>query len=131
MEVFANVVSSCTVTGFPMNFGPINPLAEVLPTAVSKITAVCSEGTAYTIGLGNGVTGASFDKRVMTNLLDASIKLKYQLHKDSIHTAPWGNTDTTPHTGNGLPQDIPVYGQLAGPFIPGTYTDNVIITVTY
>ena len=60
----------------------------------------------------------------------------YSLYQDSARTQNWGSSigvDTVAGTGTGLTQSVSVYGRVAAQTTPaaGTYTDTIVVTVTY
>jgi spore coat protein U-like protein len=62
--------------------------------------------------------------------------INYALYRDSARTANWGNTvgtDTVSGTGTGANQSLTVYGRVPAQTTPvaGTYTDTIVVTVTY
>jgi spore coat protein U-like protein len=66
----------------------------------------------------------------------AKALLHYQLFSNSGYTTNWGNTvgtDTLAGTGNGTTQPLTVYGQIPAQQLatPGSYTDTIIVSVTY
>ena len=95
-----------------------------------NIAVLCTNGTSYTIGLDAGaVTGRKLSGSLGGNL-------NYALYRDSGRTNNWGSTigtDTQAGTGNGLLQNLTVYGRIASAQTPlaGVYTDTVTVTLTY
>jgi spore coat protein U-like protein len=103
-------------------------------SAQSAVTVTCTNSTTYTVGLGTGLaTGATVTTRQMQN---GAALLSYGLFSNATWTTNWGNTLATnwvSGTGNGAGLAINVYGQIpAGQYVtPGSYTDNISVTVTY
>jgi spore coat protein U-like protein len=67
---------------------------------------------------------------------NATRYITYELYRNSARTQRWGNTlntDTVTGTGNGNIQNLSVYGRVPAQTTPnaGTYTDVVVVTVTY
>ncbi|WP_050478839.1 Csu type fimbrial protein [Herbaspirillum rhizosphaerae] len=128
----ATVLASCTVVGSTIAFGNYTS-SQVDQTG--NIAVVCTNGTSYTIGLDAGAgTGATTSVRKLTGSLGGT--LNYALYRDSGHTNNWGSTigtDTQAGTGNGLVQNLTVYGRIASAQTPlaGVYTDTVTVTLTY
>lgn len=130
--VQANVVPNCNVTAQNINFGDHG----VLDTAVDATGAVsvnCTSGTTYDVGLSNGLNGDGPTQRRMM-LGDQSVT--YGLYRDAARSQPWGNTigsDTASGTGAGAVQNLTVYGRVPSQSTPapGTYSDTVVVTVTY
>ncbi len=132
IAVSATVLSFCTVSAASLPFGNYSSVVVNLTTTV---TATCTTGTAYNVGLDAGQgTGATVAARKMT--LSAGNTLTYGLYSDTGHSTVWGNTimtNTVTGTGTGIAQPLTVYGQIpAGQFAaPGSYTDTVAVTLTY
>lgn len=59
----------------------------------------------------------------------------YGLYKDAARSQPWGSAGTQLVTGSGAgaAQNLPVYGRVLPQSTPpaGSYTDTVVVTVTY
>lgn len=115
----------------------VYPATGVLNTAVDSSTdldVTCTSGTAYQIGLDAGQgTGATTAARLMTQGAET---VSYQLFRESARTLNWGDTagtDTLGSVGTGTTQTFTVFGRVpAQPSpAPGTYNDEVTVTVTY
>jgi spore coat protein U-like protein len=132
LVVTATVLASCTVVGSTIAFGNYSS-AQIDQTG--NIAVLCTNGTAYTIGLDAGAgTGATTSNRKLTGSLGGT--LNYALFRDSGRTNNWGTTagtDTQAGTGTGLTQNLTVYGRIASGQTPlaGVYTDTVTVTLTY
>lgn len=132
LVISATVLASCIVTGSTIAFG--NYTSTQLDQT-GNIGVLCTNGTAYTIGLDPGAgSGATTSVRKMTGSLGGT--LNYALYRDSGRTNIWGSTsgtDTQAGTGNGLLQNLTVYGRIPSGQTPsaGAYTDTVIVTLTY
>lgn len=127
--------SSCTVATTELNFGNQTAL-DSNKTAVNSISVTCTGGTLYDIGLSNGSSGGTGPAtRLMSNLATAQT-ITYGVYRDPGYAQPWGNiagVNTIAATGTGAPQTFSGYGlipiQTTPP--PLTYTDTVVVTVTY
>jgi spore coat protein U-like protein len=130
--VTVTIAKDCSVSATNLAFGTYT---RTLVQSTSTISVTCTNMTPYNVGLNAGLaTGATVTNRSMTG--PASALLKYQLFSDPGYTTNWGNTvgtDTVAGTGNGGAQTLTVYGQIpAAQFTAqGTYTDTIIVTVTY
>ena len=129
----ASISDNCTVSATPLSFGTAGLLVADL-NAQSAVSVTCTANTAYTIGLNAGTgTGATVGARKLTSGAD---QITYTIYRDSNRTLVWGNTagsDTEAGTGSGSAQVYPIYGQVptqATP-APGTYSDVIVVTVTY
>ncbi|RWE80846.1 spore coat U domain-containing protein [Mesorhizobium sp.] len=131
-SVQANVAANCSVTAQNINFGSHGVL-DAAADATGGIAVSCTPGTAYNVGLNNGLSGTSPTARRMTLGGQA---VTYGLYKDAARSEPWGGTigtDTAAGVGAGATQDLPVYGRVPAQSTPppGTYTDTVVVTVIY
>jgi spore coat protein U-like protein len=132
--VSATVVSNCNVSAANLNFGTVGTLTSNVD-ASSTMNVTCTNGAPYDVGLsaGNG-TGATVTNRKMTSGGGATVN--YALYQNSGRTTNWGNTvgtDTVSGTGTGSAQALTVYGRIPSQVTPApaTYTDTIVVTVTY
>lgn len=128
----AAVLASCTVVGSTIAFGAYTS-TQVDQTG--SIAVGCTNGISYSVGLDAGAgSGATTAVRKLTGSLGGS--LDYTLYRDSGRTSNWGSTngtDTQSGNGNGIVQNLTVYGRIPSGQTPqtGVYTDTVTITLTY
>lgn len=131
-NVTADVLTSCFINDNNLNFGAYS---GVQLDGTTTLTATCSNGTPYTIGLTQGIgLGASVSSRKLTG--PGTDILNYTLSQDAAHTVPWGNTigtDTQAGTGNGAAQSFTVFGRIPGnQFVAGgAYSDTITVTLTF
>jgi len=134
MAVTATVVASCNVDASDLLFGNYDPVAASPLDVGTSIDVTCTNGTAYTVALDEGLgAGATIASRRMTAGADT---LVYSLYRNAGRTNVWGETagvDTVAGTGTGAAQDIDVYGRVtANQTAPaGAFSDTVTVTVTY
>jgi spore coat protein U-like protein len=127
--------STCAVTTTNLDFGAQTSLASAM-LATNSIYITCTPGTAYTIGMSNGTSGATSPAlRKMTNATTTDF-VGYGIYLDAARTQVWGNgvTGAMPSTtGNGLAQSFTGYGLVPAQATPTPldYTDTVIVTITY
>lgn len=127
-----------------VDFGNINDISTTKHdyTAQGAVNSTCNFGTPYSIYLGDGNNRISGGFRRMTNGNNEFIP--YQLYKDSNYSTVWdatggvtnvGGAGGVSGTGTGSAQSTPVYGKIPqGTSIastPGSYSDSVVVTVTY
>lgn len=133
-KVSAEVVPSCEIDVGGLDFGQIGSAVLAPVTGKATLQVRCTANTAFHIGLsmgtGGGVTGPT--ARKMRNGLRT---LTYGLYQDAGHSQPWGDTLATSRAGTGLGgnQAVDVFGLIPGGqsgFV-GTYSDQVVVTVTY
>ena len=134
LQVSATVISACSVSATTLNFGnSINPTAAVLPLDVNTtLTVLCTATTPYTVALNAGANaGGNVNAQAIKN---GASTLGYQLYSDTLRTTVWDDSSgQVPGTGSGANQSLTVYGRLPSltGAVPGTYTDTVVVTITY
>jgi len=136
LTVNATVINNCIASASTVNFGGSVGVLSSAVSATGTITAKCTSGDVYTIALNKGTTtGASLSDRQMAG--SGSAVVHYQLYTDSGHNTVWGDgssgTSTAGATGSGATQSYTVYGLVSAQITPApnTYTDTVLVTVTY
>ena len=133
---------SCTASTMPAAFGIYQPLAGTAATTTGTVTVTCQAAVSllvsYTMALSVG-GGTSFAARSMGGM---SPRLGYQLYRDSAFSQVWGDGTGGTFTvtdGYLLSILVPVtrsytaYGRIPAsePASVGTYTDAVMVTLTY
>lgn len=132
-NVQASVPSRCYVNASPLNFGNVGLLTSGV-SANTSLAVQCSRTAPYHVGLNAGQnSGGNINARQMVLGVNS---ISYQLFRDVAHTQVWGDTvgtDTVAGTGTGLTQNLSVYGLVPAQTTPptGTYTDVIVVTVTY
>lgn len=131
--VMANVVGACTVTATDLNFGTSGVLASNLDTT-NTISVNCSNLTPYNIGLDGGLSGAI--DPTLRSMANGPLQVTYGIYQDAGRTIPWGDTigtNTISATGTGITQNYTGYGRVPVQTTPGpgTYSDTIVVTVTY
>jgi len=127
--------STCTVTTTALDFGAQTDLSPVHDTA-NSIGVTCTAGTVYDVGLNGGLSGAADPAlRRMTNAA-TPLYITYGIYRDAGRSQPWGGTsgsNTMAGTGTGTAQTYTGYGRVPVQTTPNalTYTDTVVVTVTY
>jgi len=135
----ATITNICTVTGNPIAFGTYNTLTGAAVTQTATIGVTCTNGmTAPPVTLGQGANpGTSSTDTAPLRQLNASVghNLTYNLYSDSGNTVVWGNvTGVASPTPSGSAQNMTVYGKIDSAqttAIAGTYSDTVVVTVTF
>lgn len=128
----ASVAPACTVSATTQDFGAVSGLLRVAQDATSTVSLRCTYRAPWQVGLGVGQNAAGNARRMTGpgGLID------YELYRDLGRTQRWGttlNTDTVTGTGTGATQSLTVYGRVPAqtPRTAGTYTDTIVVTVTY
>ena len=125
--------TNCAVNASTLNFGSVGVLRSAVD-ATSSVTVTCTNALPYTIALDGGLSGASNpSQRVMSQ---ASQSITYGLYRDSARAQPWGDsvgTNAAAGSGSGLAQTLTVYGRVPAQTTPspGTYSDTVVVTISY
>lgn len=124
----------CTVAGTPMDFGTVGLLATT-KVAENSVNVRCTNGTTYSVGLGNGLNGTSPTNR---RLAKGAERITYGIYKDRDGVQPWGEAAmgasfVQAGTGTGSSQPYPAYGRAPAQTTPspGAYSDTIVATVTY
>ena len=129
----ATVSPQCVI----VSTSPVGFLAGLLTsatTAVGAVTVQCTAGASYTVALDNGLNFSG--TRRVANAAQ-TVFVPYQLYQDSGFSLPWGasqGVNTKAQTGTGLNQSLSVYGMIpaqATTPAPGSYSDTVVVTVTF
>ncbi|MGZ9719422.1 Csu type fimbrial protein [Rhizobium miluonense] len=132
-SVSASVAANCLVSIQNVNFGTQGVLHTNVD-ATGSVTATCTQGTTYTISLNGGNASAAPTARKMSKGTET---VTYGLYKDSNRSQPWGDANTpgstVAGTGTGTAQLLTVYGRVPPQTTPspGSYTDTVVVTLTY
>ncbi len=131
--VSVTVDPHCSVTATTLDFGATGILQSVVD-GNNTLFVTCSATTPYSISLSGGLSGAT--NPTQRRMSKGAETVTYGLYRDSMRTLPWGDTigsNTVAGVGTGLVQNYTVYGRVppqATPS-PGTYSDTVVVTVTY
>jgi spore coat protein U-like protein len=128
----ATVLSNCKVVATDIDFGSQGILAANVDAAGS-LSVTCTSGTTYNVGLDDGHQNAGPSARAMSLGVN---KIGYGLYRDNARSLVWGSTiasNTAGGTGNGSSQPFTVYARVPPQVTPlaGTYTDVIVVTVTY
>ncbi len=128
----ANVTANCGLTATNMAFGNVGLLTQPL-SAQNQITVLCTATTPYTLGLNNGLNGASPGARQMAN---GTNLVTYAIYMDSGHSQLWGSSGPSSvqsSAGTGGNQYFNGYGQVPAQSTPtpGPYSDTIVATLTY
>ena len=131
--VKAPVSTRCQInTASDLNFGSVDGLFTAPVNQTSQISLKCVGGTAWQLGLSNGVNASGTQRRMKDS--DGNF-VTYELYRNASRSARWGNTlntDTVSGSGTGNDQNITVFGQLpVQTATPGDYSDTITVTLTY
>ncbi len=132
--VSLTVLESCLVVATPLTFVDVPSLASN-NDAQSTVTATCTIGSDYQIGLDDGVNADVTQRR----LHDGSGNyVNYDMYTDSSRTTRWddiGGTTTQGDDGSDVDgiKAFTVYGRVpSGQSVStGIFTDTVTVTVSF
>lgn len=137
----AGLGCSCSVGTTAVAFGSYVTTSGTPKTANGNVAVTCSAlvifSAAYVISMAKG-NSATYTPRFM-NLL--GVHLNYNLYTTAAFTSIWGDatggtvtvSDSYTSIGLSTTRNYTVFGQIPSlqPVGPGTYTDSVLVTVTY
>jgi len=134
------ITSNCNISTTALNFGTTSLLTSNID-ATGTINAQCNNSLPYSIGLDNGSNASGSQRRMKQG---SSNFVNYDLYTDSGRASAWTTTTSTTsctggtgtcitNTGTGASQPITVYGRVPSQSStsPGTYSDTVLVTVTF
>jgi len=130
----ATVVNNCNITTSNMGFTASGVLKSAL-AASSSITARCTNGDMWRIGLSAGSSGNVAARQMQR--VGGGGAVNYQLYTDSGFTTAWGDgtggTTTVTGVGTGNQQVITVFGRVPAQTTPapGDYSDTITATITF
>ncbi|MDD5365667.1 MAG: spore coat U domain-containing protein [Gallionellaceae bacterium] len=133
LSVTATVAATCSVATTPVAFGTI--VSSTTNASTGTVTVTCTNGTGYTIALGDGLYYSS--GRRMRSSASTYEYLPYELYQEVGHSTLWGDgshgTVMGSLTGSGVAQPYTVYGLIPIDQYPkaDSYADTVQVTVTY
>jgi spore coat protein U-like protein len=114
-----------------VDFGTQGVLDTNVDTA-GELEVTCTSGSAYTVSLARQAGAMPLGSWEMTN---GSETVTYGLYTDAARTDLWGDlpSDHVSGTGSGAVQTLDVYGRIPPQTTPsaGSYSDTVVVTVTY
>lgn len=132
--------AACTVSTTSLAFGNYNPTASSPTDTASMFTISCTllaSLVTFTVSMSAGSSG-SYAARQMSGGI---IPLVYQIYTDAARTQIWGDgaggtsapafVNLIPLTGGSA--SFPFYGRIPANqrVSPATYTDSIIITISY
>jgi spore coat protein U-like protein len=136
--VSATITASCTISAVALGFGNVG---LVVLDQTTTLTATCTNGTPYVIGLnagiGTGPVATTTTRHMMRTTTPLTDVLNYSLFSDAARTINWGNGVTVvagevAGTGNGAAQPITVYGRIPAQSSPvASYSDTVTAQINF
>ncbi|WP_174627542.1 Csu type fimbrial protein [Candidatus Methylobacter favarea] len=126
----------CSVDSTGLAFGSFNPLTDSTVDSTATLTLTCDESVSYTIALSPGGSGTYNPRRMASG----SNTLDYNLYADAGYSQIWGDGAGGSVTVAGGPAPLgarehTVYGRIPlasqrGARV-GSYSDSIIVTITY
>lgn len=131
--VTATNATVCSVSASNLNFGSTGVLQSALD-GTSSVVVTCTNAAPFTIALDGGLAGAT--NPAQRKMTQASEQITYGLYQNASRSQPWGDSagvNTVAGTGSGLAQTFTVYGRVPAQNTPspGTYSDTVVVTLSY
>jgi spore coat protein U-like protein len=139
MSVSATLVDTCLISATSLIFPAYVPAAGTI-TATSTISLRCTNGVQYGVGLSaGGTSGTSYAQRL---LADGAHTLQYNIYTSNAYSSVWGDGSGSTQivTGNAAgfaaPITLTAYGEIPDSAtnqaaIPGTYSDTIVVVLTY
>ena len=139
MTVSSSVLTACTMSTGDLTFGAYDPSTQANVDGTATITSTCTlgGGAIITLGQGNNADTGSTDGDPLRQMADGSNRLKYHLYVADDRVGVFGNTEATGLNVAGIGSAVTttVYGRIDSTenttTPPGTYTDGVLVTLTY
>jgi spore coat protein U-like protein len=145
LSIKATVVTTCSLNTAAaagggnglLDFGSVtstinNVDADTTSGTNYGVSVICTNTTPYSVVANNGANASGTQNRMVGA---AGVYLPYNLYTTTGRTVPFPTSGTTlGFVGNGLAQAIPVYGRIPAATAlpaPNTYTDTVVLTITY
>lgn len=140
--VTATVTANCTISTVGITFGSYDPVVSHASTNLDSngsVTVSCTNGSATTIGMGQGTfpAGASSAAVPLRQMGSGAHRLRYDLYQDAARTTIWGDIGTPAaraYTSTGVAATIiTIYGRVpSGQDVSvGAYTDTVTATISF
>lgn len=129
LGVAAPAAADCTASTQAVSFGSYNTLSSAALDGVGNVHVNCVGEVLFTVTLSAG--NGTIQNRLMLN---GTEQLGYNLYTDSARLFIWGdgvNGSSVSFTGSSA--DLAVYGRIPGlqNVRAGSYTDTVVVTVTF
>jgi len=142
LTVNLTVSNDCIITAPNISFGSAPVISAFAPVTGQTINLTCTKGSAYTVGLGDGLQAVSVGGR--RRMVSGSNYLAYDIFK-SAGTTRWGSvgsarrasSDAEVNPGNGLGNGGQIFNYNAKIYTDqttppaGTYQDSVILDVGF
>ncbi|MGF1474356.1 MAG: spore coat U domain-containing protein [Geminicoccaceae bacterium] len=127
-----SVKAACTVTSETLAFGTIDASTDNRNKA--RLTVTCDGPAATIIGISPGGQESGGLRHMVG---PGGATLAYQIYRDETRTLVWGDSPTNGAlaltVSTGLPVSVDFFGEIpAQPGVtPGTYSDSLVVTLTF
>lgn len=135
LAVSAEVLSGCTVSANPMNFGVVAGLTGRVRTS-ARISLRCAPRVSYTVMIDRGLNSTGRQRRMFN--VAGNRYLQYNIYQDAAYSLDWddrgGARRVTGNSGATGLVNLTAYGEipnLAGLASSGTYRDTVVVTIQF
>ena len=143
LNITMTVTNDCLITASDLDFGTA-PLVSTFNPVTRTISIRCTAGSAYTVGLNDGINAAVAGVRRMRRGVSSDY-LRYELYKGSGGTSRWGmsgperRSSTTADINSGTYDSTTLQGfTYRGVIDPaqatpaaGTYVDTITVDVAF
>ncbi|MFY9513393.1 MAG: spore coat U domain-containing protein [Rubrivivax sp.] len=131
-NVTATVQTSCAVSAADLAFGTYDAASATDTTATSTVTVTCSLLTPYNISLDSGTHASGSTRR----LGSGASRLSYEIYRDVSMSNVFGTVAAllgVSGVGTGLAAPTTIYGKIPKnqAVVPGSYSDQITVTVDY
>ncbi len=131
-QLFCMPAFACTLSASSLQFGSINPIADISYNSNASISITCPTLSNFSVSLSPGA--GTYTQRTMMSGVDT---LKYNMFLDAARTQVWGDGTSSTVTWNsttdssGVTQTV--YGHVPHQpqAYPGSYADSITVTVTF
>lgn len=122
--------AACTVSTTSVAFSTYDVFNTLSADITGTVTVRCNPSAAYSLSLSTGA--GTYASRT---LLNGSFTLSYNLYTDATRSTIWGDgsSGTSTVAGNAKNATHTVYGRIPARQNAhmGSYTDTIIVTITY
>ena len=122
--------AACTVSTTSVSFSTYDVFSTSNSDITATVTVRCNPSQAYSLSLSTGA--GTYASRT---LLNGSFTLSYNLYTDAARLTIWGDgsSGTSTVSGNAKNATHTVYGRIPASqnVHAGSYSDTIIVTITY
>ena len=136
LPVTIEIVTACAVSATDLQFGAYASNSKTPVLGQTTIQLNCGAGSSVELSLDDGTSPGGSTSRRRLAQDSGPDRLDYDLYQDPGRTIHWGDrsgVDTLEVLTTGVPQTVPIYGEIpAGQRVrDGNYSDMITITVKY